>query len=88
MKKKEIDQKSTVTIIRIAYLLFILLSLYHILYNENYIDAATNLGIALVFDPFDQNKVWNNRPRWQRIWLLVHLILAVGLLVYGFYLSK
>jgi hypothetical protein len=43
--------------------------------------AMSNLGIALIFDPFDQKVAWQNRPLYQRAWLLVHLVLVLGLLV-------
>lgn len=42
--------------------------------------AMSNLGIALIFDPFDQKVAWQNRPLYQRAWLLVHLVLVLGLL--------
>jgi hypothetical protein len=44
--------------------------------------AMSNLGIALIFDPFDQKVTWQNRPRYQRIWLLGHLLLVLGLIGY------
>jgi hypothetical protein len=31
---------------------FLLLSAYYIIVGHRYIDAATNMGIALIFDPF------------------------------------
>lgn len=34
------------------------------------------LGIALAFDPFDQNQPFNERPTWQKVWLVVHLVLV------------
>ncbi len=43
--------------------------------------AMSNLGISLIFDPFDQKVAWQNRPLYQRAWLLVHLVLVLGLLV-------
>ncbi|MGM9508994.1 hypothetical protein ACS5NO_14760 [Larkinella sp. GY13] len=67
---------------RILYGAFVLLSLYFFL-TGSYGDAASNLGIALIFDPFDQTVRWDNRPRWQRVWLIVHLLILAGIgLVY------
>lgn len=57
---------------------FVLLSLYFLL-TGSYADAATNLGIALIFDPFDQTVRWDQRPRWQRVWLIVHLLVMAGI---------
>ncbi|MGV3636009.1 MAG: hypothetical protein ACO1NQ_00050 [Flavobacteriales bacterium] len=42
----------------------------------------TFLGIALVADPFDPQVPWNQRPRWQRAWLLIHTALAAA--AFGF----
>ena len=68
---------------RLLYLLFILLALYQSLYTKEYIDAASSLAIALIFDPFDQEQAWNDRPNWQKIWVFVHLGLAAALLGFG-----
>jgi|APGre2960657404_1045060.scaffolds.fasta_scaffold257806_2 hypothetical protein len=69
--------------IKVGYVLFIVLAIYHLLINKNLIDCAMNLGIALVFDPFDQNVSWNNRPKWQRTWLIVHVLIALSVLIFG-----
>ncbi len=69
--------------IKVGYVLFIVLAIYHLLVNKNPIDCAMNLGIALVFDPFDQNVSWNNRPKWQRAWLIVHVLIALSVLIFG-----
>lgn len=63
---------------RILYGAFVLLSLYFSL-TGSYEDAVVNLGIALIFDPFDQTVRWDNRPRWQRVWLIVHLLIMAGI---------
>jgi hypothetical protein len=57
----------------IAYGAFVLLSLYFFL-NKDLSSATINLGIALVFDPFDQNVTWKKRPVYQRAWMIIHLI--------------
>jgi hypothetical protein len=41
-----------------------------------------NLGIALAFDPFDQNQTWKERPFWQKAWLILHLATAASLIGY------
>ncbi|ADB38728.1 hypothetical protein [Spirosoma linguale] len=66
---------------RIMYGAFVLLSAYF-LATGSYHDAAVNLGIGLIFDPFDQTVRWDNRPRWQRVWLIIHLVVIVGIVVY------
>jgi hypothetical protein len=76
------DKPASIKFNRILYGAFVMLSLYFLL-TGSYGDAASNLGIALIFDPFDQTVRWDNRPRWQRVWLIAHLlIMAVIGLVY------
>jgi hypothetical protein len=67
---------------RIGYGLLVLLSAYFLFISKDISSAAANLGIALVFDPFDQKVTWAKRPLWQRAWLLIHLSLV--LLGFGF----
>lgn len=79
---KELDLKWY----RIFYGAFILLSLYFLLIHKHLSDALINGCIALVFDPFDQKVKWSERPLWQRIWLLCHLvILMAGLAILLFW---
>ncbi len=59
---------------------FVLLCLYFFL-TGSYADAASNLGIALIFDPFDQTVRWDQRPRWQRVWLMAHLGILVSIVL-------
>lgn len=65
------------TINRVLYGSFVLLSLYFFL-TKSYEDAVINLGIALIFDPFDQTVRWDMRPVWQRVWLIAHLVIMVA----------
>lgn len=64
---------------RVLYGTFVLLSVYFLATKQ--IDSAmSNLGIALIFDPFDQKVTWKNRPRYQRLWLIVHIFIVFMLL--------
>ncbi len=64
---------------RFLYGTFVLLSVYFLVTKQ--IDSAmSNLGIALIFDPFDQKVNWKNRPAYQQVWLIVHLSIVFGLL--------
>lgn len=83
-KKKDL----TLGFYRIAYVLFILLAIYQVIVRKDFIDAATNLGIALIFDPFNIKVSWSDRPQWQRAWLIIHLAIAAALLGYGISLDK
>jgi hypothetical protein len=44
------------------------------------------LGIGLAFDPFDINQPWNERPMWQKAWLIIHLGTCAACL--GFEIGK
>lgn len=68
---------------RVCYALFIVLALYQIIFKKDFIEAATSLGIALIFDPFNRTVSWPDRPMWQRIWTLSQLFVAAALLGYG-----
>jgi H+/Cl- antiporter ClcA len=65
---------------RFLYGAFVALGLYFLLANKDILTAMSNLGIALIFDPFDQKVTLNNRPAYQQIWLIVHLSIVFGLL--------
>jgi hypothetical protein len=69
---------------RMMYAGFVLLAFYFLVRGE-LTDAMTNLGISLIFDPFDQTVSWKNRPLYQRVWLLVHVsivLTVVGIIVF------
>lgn len=68
------------------YGLFILLAVYQLFVAKDYINAASSMGIALIFVPFNQEIPWNKRPTWQKAWLLIHLAVAAGNLGYGFWI--
>ncbi|MCX6140527.1 MAG: hypothetical protein NTX15_06845 [Candidatus Kapabacteria bacterium] len=70
---------------RIAYGLLVAISLYFAIVKHDLMSAGSNLGIALIFDPFDQTVKWNDRPAWQRAWLIVHVIAVFGLIGYAMF---
>jgi putative Mn2+ efflux pump MntP len=45
-------------------------------------DAVTYFGIALAFDPFDQNQPWKERPNWQKAVLIFHIVFILFLFGY------
>lgn len=61
---------------RFLYGGFVLFGLYYAIFSKDFSDAAMMLGIALAFDPFNQQQPFNERPTWQKGWLIVHLILV------------
>lgn len=67
---------------RIAYGLSILLAFYFLFISKDVSQAAGTLGIALIFDPFDQNVSFGKRPVYQKAWLIIHLVSVLALLGY------
>ena len=65
-----------------AYGFFVVAGLCWIIFSDDFMTGVSQLGIALIFDPFDQKIRWNNRPLYQRIWLIVHVFLVLGLFGY------
>jgi hypothetical protein len=64
------------------YIGFVLFGLYELLVKHSALEAATRFGIALAFDPFDQDQPWKERPMWQKAVLIVHLAVVAGLFGY------
>ncbi len=67
---------------KILYVSFILLAIYYSICHKEFGNAAMNLGIALAFDPFDQNQSWRERPFWIKAILIMHLAIAASLIGY------
>lgn len=67
---------SQLHLFRFLYGAFVILGLYYLIFRQDAGSAISNLGIALAFDPFDQRVRWNDRPLYQRVWLIVHLVLV------------
>lgn len=65
---------------RWAYGTFTLCGMLFALFSADRSLGFTFLGLALIMEPFDQRVMWNERPRWQRIWLYVHLGITVAAL--------
>jgi hypothetical protein len=83
MKQELTDKeaKQPIMVYRMAYGMFLLLVIYY-LFRGDVENATINMGIALIFDPFDANVKWQDRPLYQRVWLLLHLFLAFAGLLY------
>ena len=77
-KKQTIDHTNQFN--RLMYAGFVLISLYFLAVPGDMGTAMSNLGIALIFDPFDHRVTWAQRPFYQRAWLLVHVALVFALL--------
>jgi hypothetical protein len=75
-KGKDVSEKFN----KIGYVAFVLLAMYFLIFSRDISQAMANLGIALVFDPFDQKKTFLERPFYQKAWLIIHLICVLVLL--------
>ena len=67
---------------KIAYGAFLLLGLFFFIVKGDLSNSTIYFGLALVFDPFDQQVRWSNRPAYQKVWLITHLILLFGIFGY------
>ena len=67
---------------KFLYIGFLLLGLYQSIFSKDYTQAGASLGIALAFDPFNQEQKWNDRPNWKKAVLIVHLALVA--IMFGF----
>jgi hypothetical protein len=79
-------EKHTIRIYPYAYGAFLLIVFYYLVRGDIE-NAIVNLGIALIFDPFDVGVKWQDRRLYQRVSLLVHLALTLagtpgGLMLY------
>jgi hypothetical protein len=78
------DGKMNLKYNKIIYALFVIYGIY-LIATQQIKDAPIYFGIALAFDPFNPDVKWNNRPIWQKGWLLVHLLIVVALFIYSFF---
>ena len=69
---------------RIAYCLLLLAGII-MLIKGDIMTAASNIGLSLVFDPFNPMVKWNDRPLYQRVWLFIQVIFVIGLFIYGIF---
>ena len=68
---------------KFLYIGFLLLGLFQAFFSKDYMQATASLGIALAFDPFNQEQKWNERPMWQKVILIVHLAITAAMFGFG-----
>jgi mannose/fructose/N-acetylgalactosamine-specific phosphotransferase system component IIC len=68
---------------KFLYIGFLLLGMFQAFFTKDYMQATASLGIALAFDPFDQEQKWNDRPTWQKAVLFLHLAAVAALFGFG-----
>lgn len=70
---------------RLVYFAFIITGILYIAFKHNASDSIIYFGLALAFDPFDQEVKWADRSIYQKLLLVLHLALVLGLIVYFIY---
>ena len=70
------------------YAALVLFAVYYLFVQKDVLTAASNLGIAFIFDPFNSRVTWANRKPWQKSWLLVHVAVVIILLLYEFIVNR
>lgn len=73
---------------KFLYIVFLLLGLFQAFFSKEYMQSSASLGIALVFDPFDQEQKWNDRPTWQKAILIIHIGLVTAMFGFGIGLKE
>lgn len=68
---------------KFLYAGFLALGFFQTLMNQDYMQAATAMGIALAFDPFNTEQKWNDRPTWQKAVLILHLVVVAAMFSLG-----
>ncbi|MBX7181661.1 MAG: hypothetical protein K1X82_06080 [Bacteroidia bacterium] len=84
---KESSTQQPLLFNKMAYGAFVLLGLYFLIFNKSVSDFLIQFGIALVFDPFDPAIRWNNRPIYQRAWLLIHVSILLVVAIWFFFVT-
>ncbi|HEX4875049.1 MAG TPA: hypothetical protein VFV31_00150 [Chitinophagaceae bacterium] len=73
------QEKTNRNLQRIGYLALTITGIIMMLIDKSPAAGISNLGVALVFDPFDPQLAFNKRPLWQRLWLITHVVVLLGL---------
>lgn len=68
---------------KVLYIAFILIGIYYFVASKDYVETASTLGIGLIFDPFNSDQKWNDRPFWQKAVLIIHLAVVATFLGLG-----
>ena len=78
-------EKNNLRVYRAFYILFWAVSLFAFLDGDLAL-ATSQLGVGLIFDPFDQTVPLPKRPRWQIAILVFHLLVLLTAFVLMFIL--
>ncbi|MFN5250082.1 MAG: hypothetical protein ACOVQJ_05080 [Bacteroidia bacterium] len=73
---------------KFLYIGFLLLGLYQALWHKDYMQAAASMGIGLAFDPFNPDQKWTERPTWQKLVLVLNLVIVAVMFGFGIALNS
>jgi len=65
---------------RILYLSFIIIGIFSWVMDE-FLTTAGLFGLAILFDPFDINQTWRDKPYWQKAVFVGQGMLVIGMFV-------
>lgn len=65
---------------RIIYVTFIVTGLFSLIVQE-YLFTVALLGLAILFDPFNINQSWGEKPFWQKAVFIVQGIMVIGMFI-------
>ena len=65
---------------RPLYLLFIIVGLLSLIMQQ-YMATVSLLGLGILFDPFDANQSWSEKPFWQKVVFLTQGTIVIGLFI-------
>lgn len=80
-------ESNNLVAMRVFYAGFMLTSIYFFL-NKDLSSAVSQLGIAFIFDPFDGNVTWNDRPLFQKLWTLAHVTIFLISFIFMIFYAK
>jgi asparagine N-glycosylation enzyme membrane subunit Stt3 len=79
------NQAKSIFFNRMAYVVMLLVGIIF-LFLKDWSQGTVFISLALVFNPFDQSITFNQRPLFQKIWLIAHAIAVVvlfSILIFG-----
>ena len=65
---------------KLGYIAFLATGIVFLVLKD-FSQASIFWGLALIFDPFNPSTPFQKRPTYQKIWLIVHLLIMLILIV-------
>jgi len=68
----------------IGYWAFVVAGVFFTFFATDDFTGPMFLCLAFIFDPFDANVPFGKRKKWQQIWLISHVIVALSAIIWTF----